>query len=217
MEEKLCEAVVIDRGEKVKEILRRNPRLIINWKNKRGRTALHTACEYSSVDMIPILLAHPDIDVNVKDETGATPFMAACSVGSTPAVGVLLRDSRVKINERDNRGSTPLKMAISEAHVDSMKWLIASGRKLDMGKPGTDSDAFGASQGWGLRSMAELLQRFERDPTLTMSKVRDELGITGEFVLCALFDPPPLTATHLVRFPGDCPGIDHTCGIRGLP
>ena len=60
----------------------------------------------------------------------------------------MLKDSRVKVNEPDNDGSTPLWCAAYYGHLDIIKWWIASGREMDLGKPGDvdKTDAIGVAK-----------------------------------------------------------------------
>ena len=87
--------------------------------------------------MIPLLLAHPDIHVNVKNVYGQTPFYLASRNGYTSCVREMLKDSWVSVEEPSIDGFTPLYAAADYAHLDIIKWWIASGREMDLGKPGT--------------------------------------------------------------------------------
>ena len=57
---------MIGNEERVKEILRMNPSLDVNWGNEEelGYAALHSACASGHVAIFSMLVAHPDIDVN---------------------------------------------------------------------------------------------------------------------------------------------------------
>ena len=92
--------------EEVKDILRKNPSLNVNWKNEgdNARTALYAACMNGHDSVVSVLLAHPDINPNFKEKDGWTPFMMACFSGSTSCVRLLLQDQRVKVNEPDRDG-----------------------------------------------------------------------------------------------------------------
>jgi len=70
----------------VKEILRKNPSLNINWSNTMwsNTSHLHQACERGFSESVSILLAHPDIDVNQKNQDGETPFLEACYLETSP-------------------------------------------------------------------------------------------------------------------------------------
>ena len=77
MEKKLWSAAKGARELEVKEILRNNPTIDVNWKNdeEMGWTALHQACACGLGHelIMSILLTHPDIDVNSKKKDGWTP------------------------------------------------------------------------------------------------------------------------------------------------
>ena len=102
---------------------------------------------------------------------------------------LLLQDQRVKVNESHRNGSTPLWIAVSRGHLDVIKWWIASGREMDLGKPGDPyTDAIGTAKQSGRTEVVSLLERFKSDATKTRSEVRKQLGITGS---------DPLTFTFL--------------------
>ena len=127
--------------------------------------------------VIPLLLAHPGIDVNVKDEDGQTPFYIAC-YGRTSCVREMLKDSSVKVNEPNNYGSTPLWQAAVKNHLGVIKWWIASGREIDLGKPGDvdKTDAIGMAKKRGKAEVVTLLERFKSDAAKTRHPMRVELG-----------------------------------------
>ena len=171
------------------ELMRQNPGFDVNMDHSdgRGNTLLHFACEGdSSSPVIPLLLAHPDIDVNVKTKYGSTPFLFAC-FGRPSCVRELLKDSRVKVNEPTKDGCTPLWRAAYYSHLDIVKCWIASGREIDLGKPGDvdKTDAIGGAKKKGETEVVTLLERFKSDPAKTRSEVRKELGITGQ--CCSFF------------------------------
>jgi len=194
VEEKFWEAARGGRVEDVKDILKNNPALDVNWKNEKifGRSALHSACYHSHDSIVYTLLAHHGINVNQMDKHGYTPFVVACNYGSTSCVRLLLQDSRVSPNERDDAGYTPLWWAACKVRPDVIKVWIASGREMDLGKPGdAKTDAIGVAKQSGKTEMATLLEKFKENPGVTrhavrvelglVSGVRKELGITGEW------------------------------------
>ena len=71
------------------------------------------------------------------------------------------------MNEPNLAGCTPLVWAADNDRLDVIRLWIASGRELDLGKP-------------GMTKVVTLLERFKRDPGKTRSEVRMELGITGQ-------------------------------------
>jgi len=159
--------------------MRQDPGFNVNTRlDYYGRTLLHHACNRNSRSaVIPILLAHPDINVNVKDKDGQTPFYCACS-GYTSCVRELLKDSRVKVNEPDEYEQTPLLNAAYSGNLDVFKWWIASGRDMDLGKPGDihKMDAIGVAMKIGKTEVATLLERFKKNPVETRHVMRVEIG-----------------------------------------
>jgi len=168
-------------AKKVAEMIRQDPDFDVNMAvDGAGQTLLHYACDYDSRSaVIPLLLSHPGIDVNANDIHGLTPFLRAC-YGSASCVREMLRDSRVKVNEPDNDGWTPLYGAARWGHLDVIKCWIASGREMDLAKPGVViSEAIGAAKMNGKKEVASLLERFKKDAAKTRSEVRKELGINS--------------------------------------
>ena len=188
MEEKFYYVVKDGKVEEVKEILRSNPNLKINWKNDKDndRTALVSACQNGHDSIVSILLAHPDIDANSKGSNGYTPFNSARANGKTSCVRLLLHDSRVNPNEPNNSGETPLRNGAAAGQLAFIKLWIASGREMDLGKPGDAktvawTDAIGKAKQLGKTEVASLLERFKSDATKTRSEVRKELRINGQY------------------------------------
>ena len=177
-------AVIRGNSRKLADLIRKDPGFDVNSQDGEGATLLHHACVYGKDSVIPLLLAHPDIDANLKESRGWTPFWTACFRGHTSCVRLLLKDFRVKVNKANNDVWTPLWFAAANGHVDVIRWWIASGRDLDLGKPGDvdKTDAIGAAKEEGKTEVVNLLERFKGDAAKTRSEVRLELGITGESV-----------------------------------
>jgi len=152
---------------KVAELMRQDPGFTVDMdQDEFGYTLLHHACCGSHRSaVIPLLLAHPDVDANVKNKYGSTPFYLACLNGRTPCVREMLNDSRVKVNE-PSYGATPLWYAAYYRHLDMIKWWIASGREIDLGKPGDIDNS----------EVVTLLERFKSDAVKTRHAARVELG-----------------------------------------
>jgi len=76
----------------------------------------------------------------------------------------MLKDSRVKVNEPDNDGQTPLWRVARQGHLEVIKWCIASGREMDLGKPGDgDTDTIGVAMKKKKTEMVTLLERFKEN------------------------------------------------------
>jgi len=183
MEEIFYEAARRGKVGNVKEMLWKNPNLNVNWSNdiEGETTALFTACGGGHDSIVSILLAHPDINVNQKEMFGVTPFLDACSLGRTSCVRLLLKDSRVLVNEPSVYGNTPLYWAAYYCHLDAIRWLIASGREVDLGEPGNyDSDAIAVAKKRGKKEVVALLERFKENPKETRYAMRVELSYYEE-------------------------------------
>jgi len=188
MEEDFCGTASDGKVEAMKELLRSNPTLDVNWRNEDdGCTALYMACGNGHDAIASILLAHPDIDVNQKNVDGDTPFANVCAERLTSCVPLLLKDSRVSVLELNGFGSTPLCSAAFYGHLEVVKWWIASGREMDLGTPGDDkTDVIGAAakvQFWEeeaqrrrKREAVTLLERFKENPGETRHATSLELG-----------------------------------------
>jgi len=165
--------------DEAKEILRNNPDFDVNWRNKRDldRAALHVACISGHESIVAILLTHPDIDVNQKDKDECVPFSTACIKGSTSCARLLLKDRRALVNEPEDNGHTPLWSAAYWGYLDVIKWWIASGREMDLGKPGDveKTDAIGVAKLREKMEVVNLLERFKSDASKIRHAVRLEL------------------------------------------
>ena len=165
----------------VKEMLKDHPALNVNWLDPRnGLTALHISASGGHDAIVSLLLAHADSDVNKKSAGGGTPFMFACASGATLCVRLLLKDPRVNINEKDSNRFSPIRVTAFNAHVDTIRWMIASGREFDLGQPGNPkTDVVGAARDSGIREMVALMEKFSDNQTQTTMEIRKDLGITG--------------------------------------
>ena len=94
----------------------------------------------------------------------------------------MLKDSRVKVNEPKDNGCTPLCVAARYGHLDVIEWWIASGREMDLGKPGDvdTTDAIGGAKDDGEKEVVTLLERFQENPVKTRLQVRLEIGWYNE-------------------------------------
>jgi len=195
-------------AKKLAELIRQDPGFNVNMDLEGNG---YSAClrDIRSA-VIPLLLAHPDIDVNVKNKYGDTPFLWACN-GRASCVRELLKDSRLKVNEPSTGGYTPLFWAALKGHLEVIKWWIASGREMDLGKPGElRSDAIGIAKKGGKTEVVALLERFKSYPAHTRHAMRVELGWYDEaaaemfalvvFVSDGLLRVKDTTTTPAARF-----------------
>ena len=178
MEQKLFDAADGD-VEKVKRLLKNNPRLDVNWRDRRGETALHVASLSDASEVVQVLLAQRAIKVNVQCPAGFTPFSFACSEGSGYVVILLLKDPRVHVTLADRDGCTPLWHAAYYGRLEVIEWIIASGRNLgNLSRKGKDGyTALEIAREKNETETASLLKRFMTNPRQTRHEVRVKLGI----------------------------------------
>ena len=175
-------AVLSGDAKMLAELMRQDPGVNVNQQDEDGWTLLHYACYGQSRSaVIPLLLAHPDIDPNVKTKYGSAAFYFACK-GRLSCVREMLKDSRVKVNESSSDGETPLFWAARYGFLDIIKWWIASGREMDLGKPGDihKTDAIAAAKKYGKAEVVTLLERFKENQEETRHVIRVELGLLDE-------------------------------------
>jgi len=90
----------------------------------------------------------------------------------------MLKDSWVKVNEPDRVGHLPLCLAACNGLLGIIKWWIASGREMDLGKLGNKkTDAIGMAKRRGKTEVMTLLERFKSDAAQTRHAMRVELGL----------------------------------------
>lgn len=148
----------------VKSLLLTHESLDVNWRNDAGWSALHTASLNGHDSILQLLLAHPAIDVNVRDDDGDRPFLVAFFAGNLPCIPVLLRDSRVDINSPNRFGRIPLHWAAANGYMELLRWMIASGKDLDLGAVGEQGTEAAAEARAGEQHEAVyLLDSFEED------------------------------------------------------
>jgi len=180
MEQEFYQSVKSGSVEEVKELLRNNPTLNVNWRHADGTTALHRACEFGHDSVLGLLRAHLGIDINQKDNDGNTPFVWACFKGRLRCVRALLADPRVKVNEPNDYASTPLWVAAYNGHVSLIKWWVALGCEVDGTTAAIEGaltvDFHQAEVRQAKEEVVALLQKFQENPLKTRQEVRVELG-----------------------------------------
>jgi len=187
--------------------LRNHPGLDVNWKNEdeADSTALHLASEGGHAEVVKLLLAHPQINVNQRDLYESTSILRGCSSRRVPVLRLLLKDPRVDVSLFDIEDNTPLMCVSTIGCLESVKWLIASGKVLDGIRRATGifskCTALEIAVIWKRTEVASLLERFAANPTQTRHEIRIELGFPDElaaehfalliFLCDGLFQIPP--------------------------
>ena len=223
IEKQLFVAAQDNEVEKVKQLLLAHPEVDINWENPGhfGRyTSLQVACAKGNFEVLSHLLARSDLDVNKRNSWKGTSLLLACLKGRKEAVVGMLQDWRVNVNLADYAGCTPLWWACQCDHLEIVKWLLASGRELDLERKGRfygrEMTPLEVARTNNKREMAELLSNFAADKTRTRLQVRLELKLhrvlAAELFVLVVFlsdgyldiakndAPPPIPPSPGARF-----------------
>lgn len=121
---------------KIEDKLRKEGR--INWPLKKGRTAVHKACESQKVGIVKLFLDAPSYlgHFNVKDADKKTPLHIACNAGLKKVVELILNNTdhidEETINSEDRFKNSPLMEACKSGKMEIVKlFLDASDAKLN--------------------------------------------------------------------------------------
>jgi ankyrin repeat protein len=138
---KIHDAVEDGDLEKVKALLKKNPKLIWSRDVIGYMTPLGMAAAIGNRRMAELLLANK-AEIDARNENGETPLFEAAYRGHKEVVELLL-SNHAEIDARNYDGETPLYRAVGQRHKDIVELLLVHGANVD------------ASDKWG--SMTPLL------------------------------------------------------------
>ena len=109
----------------------------INFKDKKGNTALMLACYTKNIHIVKLLI-EANAKINTTDYKGNTALMIACSYGCLDIVKILV-ENNAKIDDTNiHTYTTALMCASSNGYTDIVKYLIEKDVNLDsQAKDGT--------------------------------------------------------------------------------
>lgn len=175
-----------------------------------GLTALHRAVENraerpdpSQPEILKLLLAHPNIDVNSVDQDESPPLFRASGEG----LRLLLQDSRVDVTLLAGLEWSCAWVMAREGKLESLEWLIASGRDFPWDTQGRDAhDGKEMTPGeiaenQGHPEVVRLLTKFRENPGKTRQEVRKKLGVTD----FPVETPPKLSWAQYAMFVREVP------------
>lgn len=114
-------------AEAVRAMLDADPALIMS-RNDMGKTPLHYAVTYASIDIIPLLI-EKGADVNAADESGLTPLHVAAMLDRVDEAKALLGKG-ADVQAKDAFGDTPLHTAALFGTGRMTELLIVNGADL---------------------------------------------------------------------------------------
>jgi ankyrin repeat protein len=109
--------------QKVKALLKDNPKLALSW-DYSGISPLHLAARWGHPDIAELLLAYGG-KANARDENSMTPLHWAARYSSKEVVALLLAN-KAEVNDRDNEGLTPLHWAARKGSKEVVALLLAN-------------------------------------------------------------------------------------------
>jgi hypothetical protein len=137
--------------------------IMMNVKNRRGRTQLHFCAENGFTSSVKRLLSIRNINVNVKsDMSGATPLHYAALKGHIEIARLLLHNG-AEVNAKGDYGSTPLYWAAIHGHVDILHLLVENGADLEAQDDGGSRALHDAAYFGNLPFIQELISRYHVD------------------------------------------------------
>ena len=130
------EAAAVGRGDRVRELLERDPTLAGAFSTD-GFTALHLAAFFShDVDSARLLVeAGADVSAPARNPMAVTPLGSAAARGAH-AVAALLLDAGAEVADAQHGGYTPLHSAGANGDAELVELLLARG--ADPARPADD-------------------------------------------------------------------------------
>jgi hypothetical protein len=137
--------------------------IMMNVKNRRGRTQLHYCADNGLTTSVKRLLSIRNINVNVKDDgDGWTPLHWAALNGHVEITRLLLQNG-AEVNAESNGGWTPLHWAASQGYIDILHLLVENGADLEAQSNNGGRALHFAAYNGHLPFIQELISRYHVD------------------------------------------------------
>ena len=139
------------------------------------------ACQEGYGDVVDLLMDDVRVDPNVTDNNSVSPFFIACQNERISVVRHLILCERVDVNLVREDGCTPLFYATSHRKHDIMKFIFASGTRVDTQVTWGTANRVALDQA-GVNNDSEavsLITRYWEDPLQTSLSLRFELKATS--------------------------------------
>ena len=143
-------------------------------------TILRVVVMSDRAEILPTVLKLNGVDVN-HEYAGTNMLTLAVKNWCMETMKILLRDSRVDVNKPDSDGRTPLWWMSFYGNVEMIKWMIASGREINLDKKGEWDDQnmtpIEVAKDMYKTKVVSLLERFSENQEQTRREIRKELGL----------------------------------------
>lgn len=93
------------------ESLLRHPKIDINQKDRRGRTALHISVTENKIGPLELLTSSPGIRLNSTNSSGYTALHTAVLKSNVNAVNALLMSPQIDVNKVNEKSWAPIHTA----------------------------------------------------------------------------------------------------------
>jgi hypothetical protein len=149
--------------------------IMMNVKNRRGRTQLHHCAENGFTTSVKRLLSIRNINVNMKDdEYGATPLHDAAYNGHVEITRLFLQNG-AEVNVKSNGGFTPLHLAAYQGQVEILHLLVENGADLEAQDDDGTRALHDAAKRGHLPFIQELISRYHVDINARVNNGRTAL------------------------------------------
>ncbi|XP_078061691.1 uncharacterized protein bcl3 [Mustelus asterias] len=135
--------------------------------DRNGQTAVHLACEHSSLECLQSLLAHgrDRIDLEIRNYDGYTPLHVAVNSCHREIAAYLL-DQGADVDAVDIKsGRTPLVHAAESNHLDMVNLLLEHGANVNL-QTYSGNTALHSSSGRGLMEIVKVLLKNGADSSI---------------------------------------------------
>ncbi|KAK6186649.1 hypothetical protein SNE40_005935 [Patella caerulea] len=101
----------------------------LDVKDRNGNSLFHVACEYGCVETVDLLLNTGRVDIESKNSDDKTPIFKAIGSDKQPVEKLgLLISSGAKLDVKDRRSDSLLHVACKYGRVETVEWLLNTGR-----------------------------------------------------------------------------------------
>lgn len=122
----LFEQVCVNGKLEIIELFLNSGKVIINYRDVQGRTALHYAANMCNNPEVIDLLIKNGFDINIQDYEGKTPIICAVMNKKTDNVKTLLKYPQIDPKIKDNKQLDAMDYAIRDDQNNQLTTALAN-------------------------------------------------------------------------------------------
>lgn len=161
---------------------------LLDAKNKKGETPLHTVIGSNNQVFIDDLIKH-GAALNIQDNLGQTPFYHAVLLNNVPCITFLI-EKGVDLNIQDNDGISPLFVAVSKNKPDTVALLLDKGALPNLPDKHGTTPLYEATKNHDMQLIKILLEK-KADPLFEVEDLTEETSF--DYAASKNTDPALLT------------------------